>query len=313
MATTRSTAPIAALIAVLSTCCGKSPEPPAAPDPGIEAAPVASNPDLVGNRPYLLGPAPDASPAEPAPLFVVLHGYGAPSESLVESLGIVSRARSRGFVYAVPDGTEDPRGLRFWNASTACCNFFDSEVDDVAYVAAVIEDAVKRRNVDPNRVYVVGHSNGGFMGLRLACELSDRIAGVASIAGAGGESAKSCKPSSPVAVLQIHGDQDWHVPFGGGRVLRRESGGTHPSAAETVARWGRLNGCDSQPARVGERDLEAAIPGDETIVERYTGCQGGAAELWSVRGGDHFVAQSRRGFDAIYEFLMAHPGKAAKR
>jgi polyhydroxybutyrate depolymerase len=184
-------------------------------------------------------------------------------------------------------------------------------VDDVAYLASVIDDVKQRRNIDPGRVFVVGHSNGGFMALRLACDLSNRVAGVVSIAGAGSDAPQKCRPSAPVAVLQIHGDQDWRVPYGGGRVLRRKSGGTHPSAPETVARWARRNGCVEKPVGADDLDLEPDLPGAETAVTRHTGCKGGAAELWTVNGGDHFVAQHPAALDAMYDFLMAHPRTAA--
>ena len=301
------------LLATSGICCGKAPEPPAAPETAAEPAPVKTEPGLAQARPFLLEPAVDSKSAEPSPLILLLHGYGAPSRDLTQALGLKSRTRSEGFFFAVPDGTEDPRGLRFWNAASACCNFFGSDVDDVAYLGSLIDDVKARRNIDPARVFVVGHSNGGFMALRLACELSDRIAGIASIAGAGSDAPDSCRPGKPVAVLQIHGDQDWHVPYDGGRVLRRTSGGTHPSAAETVARWAERNGCSEKPTPADDVDLEPMIPGAETAVTRHTGCKGGAAELWAVRGGDHFVAQHPKAFDAIFDWLMAHPKQPAER
>jgi polyhydroxybutyrate depolymerase len=291
------------MIVATATTCGKAPEPPAPKETPAQDTAVEVRPNRLQTRPFLLeNPSPD----RPSPLIVLLHGYGAPSTSLTAALKLESRARSKGFVYAVPEGTPDHRGLKFWNASTACCNFRDLPVDDVAYLAALIDDVKSRAEIDPNRVYVVGHSNGGFMAHRLACELSDRIAGIASIAGAAIEPAGACRPEQPVAILQIHGDQDWHVPYQGGRVLRRTTGGTHPSATETVARWGRLHGCDDDPVAGESIDLEPDLPGAETEVLRYEGCKGGAAELWTVRGGDHFVAQHGAAYDRIYDFLMAH-------
>jgi len=309
MASLRAIALLAVVAASLNCSRGKAPEPPAALDG--EPAPARSEPAAVSTRPFLLEPHDAPAPDAPSPLLVLLHGYGASADGLALALGLAPRARSHGFAYAVPEGTPDPRGMRFWNATPACCNFLGADVDDVAYISSLIEDVKRRRNIDPARVFVLGHSNGGFMALRLACELSDRIAGVASIAGAAGDDASRCRPREPVVVLQIHGDRDWHVPYEGGRVLRRSSGGTHPSAQETNARWGQYNGCSEQPENGNDIDLEPEIPGAETTVTRFTGCRGGAAELWTVRGGDHFVAQRPAAFDAIYEFLMAHPRPAS--
>ncbi|MBW2277803.1 MAG: hypothetical protein JRF63_09945, partial [Deltaproteobacteria bacterium] len=96
-----------ALLAMAATiaCCGKAPEPPATRETASKTAMVSASPKLVRDRPFLLGPRDDPESRAPVPLVVLLHGYGAPSVSLSEALGIESKARSAGFVYAVPDGT----------------------------------------------------------------------------------------------------------------------------------------------------------------------------------------------------------------
>jgi pimeloyl-ACP methyl ester carboxylesterase len=81
-------------------------------------------------------------------------------------------------------GQQDRRGHRFWSATDACCNLDGLAVDDVAYLRAVIRDVSARHAVDPRRVFIVGHSNGGFMAHRMACEASDLVAAVVSLAGA---------------------------------------------------------------------------------------------------------------------------------
>ena len=88
-----------------------------------------------------------------------------------------------GFLYAFPDGTRDRLGNRFWNASDACCDLFQSGVDDVAYLTAVIDDMSARFHVDAKRIHLVGHSNGGFMSHRYACDRAERVAAFVSLAG----------------------------------------------------------------------------------------------------------------------------------
>ena len=68
--------------------------------------------------------------------------------------------------------------------------------------------------VDPARVFVTGVSNGGGMTARLACDLSERLAGAASVAG-GYRSLPPCRPERPLPVLEIHGTADQVVPYGG--------------------------------------------------------------------------------------------------
>jgi polyhydroxybutyrate depolymerase len=279
--------------------------PPAAPK--HSPAPAVPAADLVGERPYELVIPAGIEPGKRVPLLVLLHGFGASGRAFRNMFDFERLAQSKSFIYTVPEGVENSRGSQLWNATPACCNFRNVDVDDVAYLSALIDDAVGKAPVDETRIFVVGHSNGGFMAHRLACERSDRIAGIVSVAGALFDDESRCRPSTPVAVLQIHGDQDWHVPYKGGRVLRRTKGAKHPSAVETIARWAAHNGCDKQPVDGGTRDLEPAIPGDETSVTRHQHCKHGAAELWTVKGGDHFVAGEEVAFAAIYEFLMAHP------
>ncbi len=95
-----------------------------------------------------------------------------------------SEAEKRGLLYAVPDGTTDTRGDRFWNATAACCNFYGSTVDDSTYLTEVIAAVSARYSVDPARVYLAGHSNGAFMSFRMACEHADLIAAIAVLNGA---------------------------------------------------------------------------------------------------------------------------------
>ena len=45
-----------------------------------------------------------------------------------------------GFIYLYPDGTRDPLYYRFWNATDACCDFDDSQVDDSGYLRALINE-----------------------------------------------------------------------------------------------------------------------------------------------------------------------------
>ena len=101
-------------------------------------------------------------------------------------MGFSKLADQYGFLLVAPDGNREPGGYenRFWNASDACCDFFSTEVDDSAYVADIIKEVKAQFTVDNNRIYLVGHSNGGFMSYRAAYEHSNTIAAIASLAGA---------------------------------------------------------------------------------------------------------------------------------
>jgi len=270
--------------------------PAASPDAGAPTSPPASISSTNIVVPKTL------TPGSRGAFVLFLHGLGASGSALVRALGVAELAEKRHFVWAAPDGPKNHTGQRFWNASRACCDFDGSALDHVAELAALLSTARNNPSVDPKRVYVVGYSNGGFMAHRLACQEAG-IAGIVSIAGAGPADADPpCKPSAPVAVLQIHGDADKIVRYAGGQTLSRSELAHHPSALETVSAWAARDGCGAAPTLAGTLDLEPKLPGDETLVQRFAGCRK-PVELWRVKEGSHFVAQSMAALDLALSFL----------
>lgn len=256
--------------------------------------PPPSTTTFGGDRPVTLTVPDGYDHDRPTPLVVVLHGFGATGFLQSEYLGLPRIQDDEGFLLAAPDGTPDSDSRRFWNAGEACCDFGRVGVDDVAYLSTLVRDISAEYNVDSRRVFLVGHSNGGFMSYRLACERADLFAGLVSIAGADAVDTSGCRPSRPVSVLQIHGDADTVVRYEG----RPKPSGliplAYPSAAQSVAQWAQRNGCTGGLESAGRRDLEAARPGAETRMERHVGCPaGGAAELWTIEGGSHLPGFSQ--------------------
>lgn len=226
----------------------------------------------------------------PAPLIVFLHGYGSNATNHDAYLGVTDQARARGAYVLLPEGTTSPRGRQFWDATDACCNFTGTPVDDVAYLGGLIDEAIEVRPIDASRVYVFGHSNGGFMAYRLACELADEITAVAALAGADQLDEGDCQPSEAVAVLHIHGTDDAVIAYDGGPSLA-PGGDAYPGAIETVARWASRNGCDATPIAAAALDLDTGIDGAETTVRTYEGCPAGVdVELDTIEGGAHVPA-----------------------
>ncbi|MCS6900102.1 MAG: dienelactone hydrolase family protein [Polyangiaceae bacterium] len=241
-------------------------------------------------------------PGERRPFVLYLHGLGGSGKLLVNSFGVVTLAEEKRFVYAAPDGSQDSRKRRFWNAWGSCCDLEKSGVDHVKVLRELLAQAAAHPQVDPRQLFVVGFSNGGFMAHRLACEV-EGIAGIASLAGAGPMPDETCVPRGSVAVLQVHGDEDEVILYQGGHPLKRTSLPRHPSALETVAGWALRNGCKAtKPVATGSLDLEEGIPEAETQMELFPGCKRPVA-LWTVRGGNHYIGLHRKGQEAIYNFL----------
>ena len=240
------------------------------------------------------------------PLLVLLHGYSFTGNRQEDYMKFGELVNSHGFLLAYPDGTQESGGDRnqFWNAGETCCNFMGSDVDDSAYVLSIIQAVQSKFNIDPKKIYLVGHSNGGFMSYRAAHDHSDTIAAIASLAGAG-LTIDASAPPNPVHVLQIHGTSDSVIAYEGGDI----QGNTYPGAVATVKRWAGFNGCAVEGVDMGRIDLEKEIAGEETTVTRYTkGCNsGGSSELWTIEDGSHVPVISETFSQHIVEWLLAHP------
>jgi polyhydroxybutyrate depolymerase len=226
------------------------------------------------------------------PLVVLLHGYSVDAMAEDLYLGMSRNARRLGFYLLLPDGTIDADGEPHWDVLGAV-------VDDHAYLRALIEEAEAALPIGD--VFVAGHSNGGFMAYRLACDSADLVSGIASLAGS--DAIASCAPSQPVAVLQIHGTADGTVAYGGGSIAGYE----FPSAPLTVERWAERAGCDTTATEtLSPLDLVANLDGAETEVLAYaTGCATGV-ELWSMQGADHIPAFTSDFTPAVIAWLRAH-------
>lgn len=275
-----------------------------------ETSPVCPGSDvtepLLCDRPVNVSTPLNYNENQAYPLLVELHGYASTVDGVDRLFGLRQTAAERGFLFVAPDGTRDETNLQFWNATDGCCNLFNSGTDDSSYLAAVLRDTKQRYRVDPNRIYVVGHSNGGFMAYRLACDHAEELAAVVSVAGATWLDEAKCHPQSPVSVLQVHGDQDGIIHYDGGRFASQLA--LYPSARETVAQWAKHNRCSSGlNPRSGTFDFDSNTDGDESKIEQYSACSQSAVELWTLRGGEHFPAFTAAWREQLFGFLLAHP------
>lgn len=303
----------AALVLILGLACFSVPGCSDKPS-NQGGADMAQNP-IFAARPYTLYSLGVVDKTKPAPLLVLLHGYGVTGDVQDFFFNLKPVADKHGFLYAYATGTREQGGQMntFWNATDACCNFEGSSVDDSAYLTALIDDVASRYSVDSKRVFFVGHSNGGFMSHRMACDHADKIAAIVSLAGAEWLDASKCNPSEPVSVLQVHGDKDAVIGYDGGQTT---GGGTYPSAVATVTTWATKNGCTGALTPTAQtRDLDTQIPGAETTNQQFFGCPPtGDVALWTIAGGGHVPIfqtdpdkQPTSWGEEIWAWLSAHP------
>ena len=204
-------------------------------------------------RPYLVHVPKGYDPATPTPVVLALHSFATPAFLMPGFTGLNDTSERAGFVVVYPQGTGTP--VR-WNSG----GFRGQTGDDVGYIRSVIDDLSQVANVDPQRIYATGMSNGGMMCYRLAAELSDRIAAIAPVAGTMAQPTAS--PVRPVSVIHFHGTADTLVPFDGPRP-NSPAEMTFKSVTESVQTWAALDGCPAEPQKVTLADID---PADDCTV-----------------------------------------------
>jgi len=210
------------------------------------------------------------------PLVLAYHGYTATAEAMMSLSAFQPIADTAGFIVVYPQGTLlGP--YTHWNVGGWTAG---STVDDVGFTEALIDSISAVYNVDPTRVYSTGSSNGGYMSFLLACQLSERIAAIASIAGSmTPETFRSCSPQHPTPILQMHGTADDLVPY---------DGESWTLAIDSVIQyWVDHNNCKGTAITTALPDL---VPGDGSTVEHVVheaGDNGVSVEHFRIIGGGH--------------------------
>jgi polyhydroxybutyrate depolymerase len=239
-------------------------------------------------RSYWLYVPPSYDPAEPMPLAIVLHGRPSNGGGMAYLLDANRAAAERGMMMLYPDGLPVAPGEtgREWNYTRGTPGYRDSGVDDVAFLVTLVDDLAQDLNIDRDRVYVTGFSNGGFMTQRVACEAGDQFAGFASVgATLFPDFIGLCAGQTPVPMLLMHGTQDASVAWEGQMIGQQIA---YFPASDTALFWVGHDGCVPDAT-----DLEVfpkAAPEATTEVYLYTfgGCQAGSeVYFYVIDGGGH--------------------------
>jgi polyhydroxybutyrate depolymerase len=264
-------------------------------------------------------------PGAKPPLVLLLHGGGGDGTHILDKDGWAAKADKEGFLAVAPTGLPAMPRLaaafktnpHVWNSGLLPARSPRAAIDDVAYVAALLDETQKRVPCDPSRVFVTGHSNGGGMTFRLGAELSERFAAIAPVAGM--MDVKDPKPKKPLPTLYIIGTKDPLVPLAGGEV--KTPWGTKPRlpVADYLASWSKGLGCETEPKTTSEKDglKRVQYPSKTdgpTLSVIYIDGQG---HTWP--GGKATLPESVMGpstdklnaTDAIWEFFQSVP--AAKK
>lgn len=248
----------------------------------------------------------------PRPLVIVLHGGGQSGARIQELIHMDRTADRHGFWVAYPDGTKGPGGGFTWNGGDCCGTAMRKNVDDVAFIEELIRELTEPGCIDSRRVYATGISNGAIFTYRLGCDLSDKIAAIAPIAGA--LMMNRCTPGRPVPAIIFHGSEDKHVKVKGGRNLMSGASRAFPPLSESRDRWLQINGCSAESERVYEK-------GDSTCWSYQECGDRGGVTICMVEGGGHtwpggepirpgvlgYTTDDLSANEVMWEFFAEHP------
>jgi polyhydroxybutyrate depolymerase len=239
-------------------------------------------------RTYHIHLPPGFNREPPAPLVLALHGGGGEGRRFDASTTrgtLVDAADKRGVVLVFPEGID-----KHWNDGRSEIFTSNDGFDDVGFLATVIDTMVQEYGIDPRRVYATGISNGGFMAVRLAVDLSDKIAAVAPVTAQLSKALEGLWPDRAISIMIVNGTEDPLVPFDGGHIRLFRFGrsrGEILSTAATVEHFRRHNGCGRRPEKVMLPDRDPA-DGTRVAIETYAGCREGTEViLVKVIGGGH--------------------------
>lgn len=253
------------------------------------------------SRTYILHVPAGYDGSKRVPLVLAYHGWTMFADQFAAYDGFDAAADKAGFAVVTPNGTGNPQA---WNTAGVA-----GGADDIEFTKDLLAKAEAEVCVDEDRVYAAGFSLGGGMALRVACELSDRIAAVGAVAAV----YPSCTAAVPL--VAFHGTSDPVVPFEGG-----QTGATGalvlPVVRRSVSEWARALGCDGLPL--------ISRPDSEIELSTFQRCRyaTGDALLYTVLGGGHtwpdsaiplpenIVGRTTRQIsatDVIWQFFVAHP------
>ena len=210
------------------------------------------------------------------PLVLNFHGYGSNAAQQMFYGDFRDIADTEGFLLVHPEGTTFI-GDQFWNVGFPGLS---SNIDDVGFTEALIDELATLYAIDLDRVYATGMSNGGFMSFLLACQLSEKIAAVASVTGSMTQDTfDDCNAQHPTPVIQIHGTDDGVVLYNGNNLSI--------PIADVISYWVDYNNCETTPTTTMLPDVDVS---DGSTVEHSVyedGDNGITTEHMKVIGGGH--------------------------
>jgi polyhydroxybutyrate depolymerase len=242
------------------------------------------------NREYVLYIPNSYNGVNPVPVLFNFHGFGGNASEFMNEADMRAVAESDTFILVYPQGS-CLDGYSHWNA---CPTGGDnkSTTDDFGFVESIISELSSQYNVNMERIYAAGYSNGGMMAYGLANYKSDLIAAVASVSGAMLECIG--QTNHPMPIVHLHGTSDGVLPYNGSS--------DWSSVQSTLDHWINFNNTVLTPTISSDNNIEHYVydQGDSSV----------SVEHYKYIGGDHvwfsvnFLGQTTS--ELIWNFLSRY-------
>lgn len=278
-----------------------------------------------GDREFILHVPTSHDPTKPLPLVIMLHGFGGSGLNAAKETGWSDKADQESFFVAYPEATRPDKSIpqsfrknpQAWNDGSGRFHAADQNVDDVAFIRAVIETISEKHPIDSHRIFVTGFSNGASMAFRLGAELSQHIAAIAPVAGTSW--IKKPEPSNPISICYITGTADSLNPIQGGfpklALGGKDQGGQpKPPVQEFIDAWIEALGCSATPRadetsngvrrrmyNKGRQDSELLFITVDELGHHWPGGVSQAPNLLVGKPSKKILAT-----DAVWEFFKSH-------
>lgn len=253
-------------------------------------------------RSYILHVPPTYSKDFDTPLVIVMHGYTSSAESMEKWTHLSDKADEEGFIVAYPNGIPYPwneNNPQAWNCGGPW-EEMTAHTDDVGFINEMIEIISAHYNIDPNRIFITGHSNGSRMTYRLGFELSHKIAAIAPVSGQMVYESEEI-PDYPVSVMHMHSLDDNTVKYNG---QHNPNETMYESVDSILTRWSSYYSCNTIPD---------TILLEENYFIKSWSCVDTNIDivLYVMHRGDHqWFTVENSGIDAndiIWDFFKLHP------